>query len=150
MKKKTIFVISAFVIIIIAFTACSKFLPAMINPDEGVCGPVSLSNAQAVLFAQGNDEFFATRTAATGLGPYFVSTGCGECHSSDNRGHPFTILTRFGQADTNGNAFLTKGGPQLQNACIPGFMPQQIPAGASSPKFISPITAGVGFLELIP
>ena len=122
----------------------------MINPANGLCGAAGLSNAQAVLFAQGNDQFFAIRTAATGLGPYFVSTGCGECHSSDNRGQPFTILTRFGQADTNGNKYMAMGGPQLQNANLPGLMPEQIPPGATSSKLIAPITAGVGFLEVVP
>jgi CxxC motif-containing protein (DUF1111 family) len=150
MKKKTAFVISAIMIAIIAFTACSKLLPSMIDPTQGLCGPISLSNAQAVLFAQGNDQFFAIRTAATGLGPYFVSTSCGSCHSSDNRGHPFTILTRFGQSDTTGNKFLDAGGPQLQNANLPGLLPQQIPQGATSSKLIAPITAGVGFLEAVP
>ncbi len=150
MRKKSAFVTAAIVIAVATLTNCSKMLPKMIDPNYGVCGPVSLSSAQSVLFAQGNDQFFAIRTASTGLGPYFVSTGCGECHSSDNRGHPFTMLTRFGQTDSTGNTFLAKGGPQLQNACLPGFTSQQIPDGASSSKFIAPITAGVGFLELIP
>jgi CxxC motif-containing protein (DUF1111 family) len=135
---------------IATFSACSKFLPSMINPEYGLCGPVSLSNAQAVLFASGNDQFFANRTGSTGLGPYFVATGCGSCHSSDNRGHPFTILTRFGQSDTTGNTFLAEGGPQLQTSCLPGFMPEQIPPGATSSRLIAPITAGVGFLEAVP
>jgi CxxC motif-containing protein (DUF1111 family) len=150
MKKKAIWVTSIIIVVIIGFTACSKLMPSMIDPSLGVCGPISLSNAQAVLFAQGNDQFFQVRTAATGLGPYFVSTGCGGCHSSDNRGHPFTILTRFGQSDTTGNTFLNEGGPQLQNANLPGFMPQQIPLGATSSRLIAPITAGVGFLEAVP
>ena len=115
----------------------------MINPSIGICGPVSLSNAQTVLFSAGNDAFFANRTAATGLGPYFVATGCGSCHSSDNRGHPFTILTRFGQTDSTGNKFLAEGGPQLGAFCLPGFMPEQLPPGATSSKLIAPITAGV-------
>jgi CxxC motif-containing protein (DUF1111 family) len=122
----------------------------MINPEDGLCGSINLSNAQTVFFAQGNDQFFATRTAATGLGPYFTSTGCGTCHSSDNRGHPFTILTRFGQSDTTGNKFLAEGGPQLGTFNLPGYLPEQIPPGATSSKFIAPITAGVGFLELVP
>lgn len=122
----------------------------MIDPSEGLCGPVSLSSAQTILFSQGNDQFFANRTAATGLGPYFVATGCGACHSSDNRGHPFTILTRFGQSDTTGNTFLAEGGPQLGTFCLPGYTPESIPSGATSSKFIAPITAGVGFLEAVP
>jgi CxxC motif-containing protein (DUF1111 family) len=122
----------------------------MINPEDGLCGPVSLSSAQTILFSQGNDQFFANRSATTGLGPYFVATGCGSCHSSDNRGHPFTILTRFGQSDTTGNTFLDKGGPQLGTFCLPGYTPENIPDGATSSRLIAPITAGVGFLEVVP
>jgi CxxC motif-containing protein (DUF1111 family) len=150
MKKKTTVTIALIVTGILIFSSCYKLLPQMADPTNTLCGPVSLSNAQSVLFARGNDQFFAIRTATTGLGPYFVSTGCGECHSSDNRGHPFTLLTRFGQADTTGNQFLAEGGPQLQNANLPGFLPQQLPSGATSTKLIAPITAGVGFLEVVP
>ena len=135
---------------IATFTACSKLLPSMIDPSEGLCGPVSLSSSQTILFSQGNDQFFANRTASTGLGPYFVATGCGSCHSSDNRGNPFTILTRFGQTDSTGNKFLAEGGPQLGAFCLPGYTPEQIPSGATSSKLIAPITAGVGFLEAVP
>jgi CxxC motif-containing protein (DUF1111 family) len=122
----------------------------MIDPSQGLCGPISLSSAQTILFSQGNDQFFSNRTAATGLGPYFVATGCGSCHSSDNRGHPFTILTRFGQSDTTGNTFLAEGGPQLGTFCLPGYTPEQLPAGATTTRLIAPITAGVGFLEAVP
>lgn len=150
MRKKTSLVMTGIVVAIIAFTACSKLLPSMINPAEGLCGPIGLSNAQTILFSQGNDQFFANRTSSTGLGPYFVATGCGSCHSSDNRGHPFTILTRFGQSDTTGNTFLAEGAPQLGTFCLPGYTPEQLPPGASSTKLIAPITAGVGFLEAVP
>ena len=150
MKRKATLLISFIILVIAGLSSCYKMLPQMPDSTNTLCGPVSLSNAQAVLFAAGNDQFFAIRTASTGLGPYFVSTGCGECHSSDNRGHPFTILTRFGQSDTSGNKFIADGGPQLQNANLPGFMPQQIPPGATSSKLIAPITAGVGFLECVP
>lgn len=33
---------------------------------------------------------------------------------------------------------------------LPGFTPEQLPAGASSARLIAPITAGVGFLEAVP
>jgi CxxC motif-containing protein (DUF1111 family) len=150
MKRKATLIISSIGIVIVILSGCYKMLPQMPNPDNTLCGSVNLSNAQTVEFAAGNDEFFRIRTAATGLGPYFVSTGCGECHSSDNRGHPFTIETRFGQSDTMGNTFIAEGGPQLQQFNLPGYMPQQLPPGATSSKLIAPITAGVGFLELIP
>ena len=77
MKRKSTIVIGVIVLVVVAFTACSKLLPSMINPEIGICGPVSLTNEQTVLFSAGNDQFFANRTAATGLGPYFVATGCG-------------------------------------------------------------------------
>lgn len=147
MKKKIYIVMG---IIVTGIAACSKLLPAMIDPSQGLCGPVSLSSAQTILFSQGNDQFFANRTTATGLGPFFVATGCGSCHSSDNRGHPFTILTRFGQTDSTGNTFLAEGGPQLGTFCLPGYTPEQVPQGATSSNFIAPITAGVGFLEAVP
>lgn len=146
-QKKTVWIIITLVALL---SACSK-LTSMINPEEGLCGPVDgLSNAESILFAQGNDAFFANRTTATGLGPYFVATSCGSCHTSDNRGHPFTILTRFGQTDSTGNKFLAEGGPQLGTFCLPGYTPETIPSGATSAKFIAPITAGIGFLEAVP
>lgn len=150
MRKKTSITMACIIVAIIAFTACSKLLPAMINPEDGLCGGISLSNAQGVLFAQGNNAFFANFTSSTGLGPYFTATGCGSCHSSDNRGHPFTILTRFGQSDTLGNTFLAEGAPQLGTYCLPTFTPEVLPPGATSTRLIAPITAGVGFLEAVP
>jgi len=152
-KRYTILILlfTAMVIIInLSVTSCSKVFPEMINPEDGLCGPIDLSSTQTVLFSQGNDQFFANRTTATGLGPYFVATSCGGCHSSDNRGHPFTILTRFGQTDSTGNKFLAAGGPQLGAFCLPGYTAEQLPAGATSTRLIAPITAGVGFLEAVP
>src|SRR5580658_468997 len=150
MKRKATLLISFIVLVVAGLSSCYKLLPQMADPTQTLCGSVGLSNAQAVFFATGNNNFFQIRTAATGLGPYFVSTGCGECHSSDSRGHPFTILTRFGQTDSTGNKFLAEGAPQLGTFCLPGYTPEQVPAGATSSKFIAPITAGVGFLEAVP
>jgi CxxC motif-containing protein (DUF1111 family) len=143
----SLFTITAIIAIV---SSCSKLIPAMINPEDGLCGPISLDNTQTILFSQGNDQFFAVRSSSDGLGPYFVANGCGTCHSSDNRGHPFTILTRFGQTDSTGNKFLAEGGPQLGTFALPGYLPEQIPAGATSTKLIAPITAGVGFIEAVP
>ncbi len=94
-----------------------------------------------------NDEVF---TSATGLGPFFVATSCGTCHAGDGKGHPFTMLTRFGQPDTLGNQFLQQGGPQLQHRAIPGFQPEQIPAGATFSSFMPPANTGLGFLDAVP
>jgi CxxC motif-containing protein (DUF1111 family) len=154
MKKRNLLILILFILTfsatILSITSCNKIFPEMINPENGLCGPITLTSSQTLLFSAGNDQFFANRTSATGLGPYFVATGCGSCHSSDNRGHPFTILTRFGQTDSTGNKFLAEGGPQLGTFCLPGYTPETIPAGATSTKLIAPITAGVGFLEAVP
>ncbi|HVW12798.1 MAG TPA: di-heme oxidoredictase family protein [Mucilaginibacter sp.] len=155
MSKRYIIISGLFImtlaITIGSISSCKKLMPDMIDPNFGVCGPVDdLTNSQTILFSKGNDQFFAIRDAASGLGPYFVSNSCGGCHSSDNRGHPFTILTRFGQTDSTGNKFLGQGGPQLGSNNLPGYTAEQIPAGATSSKFIAPITAGVGFLEAVP
>lgn len=132
--------------------ACEKLLPNPLNDNELLDGPVDgLSNEQNAQFIKGdvafNDQIF---TKQTGLGPLFVATSCGSCHAGDGKGHPFTTLVRFGQTDTiNGNRFLQVGGPQLQNRAIPGYQPEQIPAGATHSGFMPPATTGLGFLDAV-
>ena len=139
--------------VVLAFVAsCSKVLPGAPPDDELLDGPVAgLTGEQHQVFLRGdiafNDEVF---TAATGLGPVFVATSCGSCHAGDGKGHPFTMLTRFGQVDETGNKFLQQGGPQLQHRAIPGFAPEQIPAGATSSQFMPPANTGLGFLDAVP
>jgi CxxC motif-containing protein (DUF1111 family) len=60
------------------------------------------------------------------------------------------MLTRFGQTNAGGNQFLHLGGPQLQHRAIPGFQPEQIPAGATFSKFMPPANTGLGFLDFVP
>ena len=137
--------------LLILLVSCEKILPSAPADDELLDGPVEgLTGAQTAQFLRGdiafNDEVF---TSETGLGSIFVATSCGSCHAGDGKGHPFTTLTRFGQSDTIGNQFLHLGGPQLQNRALPGFIPEQIPAGATSSKFMPPANTGLGFLELV-
>lgn len=146
---KNIFVIASF---LTGIVACQKLLPGTPANDEILDGPVDgLTAEQNVVFLRGdiafNDEVFTT---ATGLGPIFVATSCGSCHAGDGKGHPFTMLTRFGQTDASGNQFLHLGGPQLQHRAIPGFQPEQIPAGATFSKFMPPANTGLGFLDFVP
>lgn len=150
MKKiKVIYCVFLFVLIGIS---CQKLLPSAPNDDEILDGPVEgLTFEQKAIFLRGdiafNDDVF---TAEKGLGPLFVATSCGSCHAGDGKGHPFTTLTRFGQSDTvNGNIFLQMRGPQLQNRAIPGFIPEQIPPGATFSKFTPPANTGLGFLEAV-
>lgn len=130
---------------------CKKLLPNAPAADQLLDGPVEdLTPEQKIQFLAGdvafNDDIF---TAQTGLGPYFVANSCGSCHAGDGKGHPFTTLIRFGQADTSGNTFMAKGGPQLQNRAIPGYIPEQMPAGATFSKFTPPANTGLGFLEAL-
>ncbi len=143
-------IISIIFLSVVAGIGCQKLLPKAPDDDSILDGPVEgLTNEQRAFFLRGdiafNDDVF---TAETGLGPLFVATSCSSCHAGDGKGHPFTTLTRFGQSDTtNGNMFLQMGGPQLQNRALPGFMPEQIPAGATFSKFTPPANTGLGFLE---
>ncbi|MEP7108195.1 MAG: di-heme oxidoredictase family protein [Ferruginibacter sp.] len=149
--KKQYIVITGLAAIIALAQACSKLAPSARSGDELLDGPVEgLSYEQNKRFLAGdlafNNEIF---TAQTGLGSIFVATSCGSCHAGDGKGHPFTTLTRFGQKDSTGNQFLHLGGPQLQNRALPGYMPEQIPAGATFSKFTPPANTGLGFLELV-
>ncbi len=147
-KLKIILVI---VLVITGVVACEKILPGTPPDDELLDGPVpGLSFEQNRQFLAGdvafNDEVF---TSQNGLGSIFVATSCGSCHAGDGKGHPFTTLTRFGQTDSTGNQFLHLGGPQLQSRALPGYTPEQIPAGATFSKFTPPANTGLGFLELV-
>ncbi len=149
--KKVYIVTAGLLIVIVLVQACSKFEPAAPGDDELLDGPVEgLSYEQNRQFLAGdvafNDEIF---TAQTGLGSIFVATSCGSCHAGDGKGHPFTTLIRYGQSDSTGNQYLNLGGPQLQNRALPGYMPEQIPAGATFSKFTPPANTGLGFLELV-
>ena len=149
--KKVYIVIAGILLSVVLIQACSKLQPAAPDNDALLDGPVEgLSYEQNRQFLNGdiafNDEIF---TSQTGLGSIFVATSCGSCHAGDGKGHPFTTLTRFGQTDSTGNKFLHLGGPQLQNRALPGFTPEQIPAGATFSKFTPPANTGLGFLELV-
>lgn len=151
MSKKTVVLLSI-VVFMAAGIGCEKLLVKAPADDQLLDGPVEgLTMEQNAVFLRGdiafNDEVF---TRETGLGPLFVATSCGTCHAGDGKGHPFTTLTRFGQTDATGNKFLHLGGPQLQHRGIPGFVPEQLPAGATFSKFMPPANTGLGFLDAVP
>lgn len=152
MGKKQLVLITLLSLSIAGIVSCDKLMPAAPADDAILDGPIEgLSPEQNRIFLRGdvafNDEVFS---ASNGLGPVFVATSCGSCHAGDGKGHPFTTLTRFGQSDTIANLFLHSGGPQLQQRAIPGFQPEQIPAGASFSKFTPPANTGLGLLEAVP
>ena len=147
MKKITVLIV-----VLTGIIACNKILPGAPADDVILDGPVAgLSQEQNATFLRGdiafNDKVFTT---STGLGPIFVATSCGSCHAGDGKGHPFSTLTRFGQTTASGNQFLNQGGPQLQHRAIPGFQPEQLPAGATFSKFMPPANTGLGFFDAVP
>jgi CxxC motif-containing protein (DUF1111 family) len=139
-------------LLVAGIVACEKILPKTPPADELLDGPLDgLTYEQNRLFLAGdkafNNEVFSSET---GLGSIFVATSCGSCHAGDGKGHPFTTLTRFGQTDSTGNKFMKLGGPQLQDRALPGYKPEQIPAGATFSRFTPPANTGLGFIELVP
>jgi CxxC motif-containing protein (DUF1111 family) len=118
--------------------------------EEVLDGTVEgLTHEELARFLKGDAAFNEVFTRETGLGPTFVATSCISCHAGDGKGHPSTTLTRFGQIDETGNLFLHQGAPQLQNRALPGFLPEQIPAGATFAKFTPPANTGLGFIEFV-
>ena len=152
MGKKRVWAVTFFLMSLVGIVSCDKIMPDAPADDEILDGPIEgLSPEQNRIFLRGdvafNDEIFSS---SNGLGPIFVATSCGTCHAGDGKGHPFTTLTRFGQSDTMGNQFLHLGGPQLQQRALPGFQPEQIPAGATFSSFTPPANTGLGLLEAVP
>lgn len=151
MKNYTLLTILLVFLGFCTFTSCEDILTPEPKMEDILDGPIDgLSSSESLEFLEGdvafNEEVF---TAETGLGPLFVATSCVSCHAGDGKGHPFTTLTRFGQSDASGNQFMHLGAPQLQNRAIPGYLPEQIPNGASSAKFMPPANTGLGFLAAL-
>lgn len=126
-------------------------MPPQPKADELLDGPVEgLTSQEKLQFLSGdkafNDDVF---TPKNGLGPIFVANSCGSCHAGDGKGHPFAILTRFGQTDSTGNHYLENGGPQLQNRAIPGYTPEVLPENIGFSKILAPANTGLGFLDAV-
>ncbi|TRX00328.1 di-heme oxidoredictase family protein [Flavobacterium gawalongense] len=138
------------ILLILLFISCDENYTEIPADDEVLDGTVEgLSHEELARFLKGDAAFNEVFTRETGLGPTFVSTSCISCHAGDGKGHPSTTLTRFGQIDETGNLFLNQGGPQLQNRGLPGFLPEQIAAGATFAKFTPPANTGLGFLQFV-
>ena len=145
-----------FMLILIIFlagvlVACEATAPPAPEEYELLDGPIKgLTTAQRVEFLRGdiafNDDVF---TVQSGLGPLFVGTSCGSCHAGDGKGHPFVQLIRYGQSDSSGNRYMEQGGPQLQHKAIPGYLPEQIPPGATFSRLVAPAVTGLGLLDAV-
>lgn len=150
MKNKLINLSFLFFLFCISFTSCETSYIDVPSDDELLDGTIEgLSSSESSRFLRGNVAVNEVFTRETGLGSTFVGTSCINCHAGDGKGHLFTTLTRFGQIDETGNQFLNQGGPQLQNRALPGFLPEQIPNGATFSKFTPPAITGLGFLQYV-
>lgn len=137
-------------IVISILISCKKIIPQLPSDDEVLEGPLEgLSYEESQQFLRGDAVVGEVFTKETGLGSTFVATSCVSCHSGDGKGHPSNALTRFGQPDEFGNLFLDQGGPQLQNRALPGYLPEQIPAGATFTKLVPPSIVGLGYLDFV-
>ena len=138
------------VICLVLVVSCEDTLTPAPEENELLDGPIEgLTTAQQIQFLSGDEAFGDVFTIEKGLGPIFVANQCASCHPGDGRGSPFVRFTRFGQPDTMGNQFLDMGGPQLQHKAIPGFLPEQLPAGATFTNLIAPPVTGLGFLDAV-
>jgi len=145
MNKFIVFTICSLTIV-----ACEKTMPFAPEENELLDGPIAgLSTAEQIQFLKGDEAFGDVFTIEEGLGPVFVANQCASCHAGDGKGSPFVKFTRFGQPDTLGNQFLNFGGPQLQHKAIPGYLPEQLPSGATSTDLIAPAVSGLGFLDAV-
>jgi CxxC motif-containing protein (DUF1111 family) len=130
--------------------ACEKTMPPSPEENELLDGPIEgLTSEHHDLFLKGDEAFSEVFSIEKGLGPIFVANQCASCHPGDGKGSPFVKFTRFGQSDTTGNQFIEFGGPQLQHKAIPGYQPEQLPAGATFTELIAPSVTGLGFLDAV-
>jgi len=130
--------------------ACEKTMPLAPEEDQLLDGPMEgLSIEEQITFLRGDEAFSDVFTIEKGLGPIFVANKCASCHPGDGKGNPFVRFTRFGQSDTLGNQYLGFGAPQLQHKAIPGYEPEQLPAGATSTDLVAPAVTGLGFLDAV-
>lgn len=151
-NKRYVFVFSGIVAFIIVFVSCKKLLPPEPESNQIIEGLVAgLTPQQQKNFMVGDELFGKNFSKEEGLGPIFINTSCAGCHIGDGKGHPFSMVTRFGkQEGSTFNYLLEKGGPQLQKRSIAGYEGEQIPSDAThSTKRIPPIVTGLGLLAAL-
>lgn len=134
------------------FIACDLLVPDLPADNEVLDAPLDgLSPEQLAVHLAGDEEFARRFSPADGVGPTFNATSCDQCHAGEGKGHLIFNLTRFGRMGPDGFDPLRElGGPQLQDRALPGFLPEQIPAGVTGVSaFMPPAVTGLGFLEAV-
>src|SRR4051812_8553167 len=112
MKKKPAIVFTITFIGIVV--SCQKMLPPAPRKEELLAGTIpGLTSDQEHQHLTGDNNFARIFSKADGLGPVYLQTSCSNCHVTNGKGPPSTVLTRF--AKVNGmliDYLLDKGGPQ--------------------------------------
>jgi CxxC motif-containing protein (DUF1111 family) len=126
-----------------------------VKPGDPLRG---LSRAERDRFDRGKVVFDSVFTPATGLGPLFNSTGCGECHEDPAGG-------RGDEVEVHATAFhapvcdplAQEGGPVIQQHTTPalkqalGIDQEPFPPSATARAMrTSPVIFGRGLLDLVP
>jgi CxxC motif-containing protein (DUF1111 family) len=114
--------------------------PVPVTPPAAGASLAGLTVAQLASFTTGRGVFNRDESAASGLGPVFNDTSCGECHSAPaSGGGSNRTVTRIGRT-VNGvfDPMTSLGGSLLQNRAIGArngsthnFTPESVPAGAT-------------------
>ncbi|MBL7913347.1 MAG: thiol oxidoreductase [Bacteroidia bacterium] len=149
MKKFTLVILAGALTLI---TACQKLMPPAPKDEDVLAGTIpGLTPEQEKEHLVGDANFGKIFTKEDGLGPIFVQTSCANCHIGNGKGHPSTGLTRF--ANVNGTIIdnlLNKGGPQLQQHAILGYLPETLPTEANVfSKRIAPAVMGLGYIAAL-
>ena len=126
-----------------------------VQPGDPLSG---LTEQQLDRFARGKLVFDSVFTPATGLGPLFNSTACGECHEqpAGGRGDEIEVHAtafRGGMCDP----LVQEGGPVIQRHAIPalkqalGIDSEPFPPSATARALrTSPVVFGRGLLDFVP
>ena len=127
-----------------------------VKPGDPVPG---LTRDQRDRFARGKVVFDRTFTPATGLGPLFNSTGCGECHedpAAGGRGDEIEVHATAFHAPAC-DPLVQEGGPVVQQHTTPalkqalGIDSEPFPPSATARAHrTSPVVFGRGLLDLVP
>lgn len=143
---------AALVALLCLAAACEKPL----KPGDPVRG---LSPAELDRFARGKVVFDSVFTPATGLGPLFNSTACGECHEDPAKGGRGDEVEVHATAFKGGvcDPLVDEGGFVIQQHTTPllkqalGIDQEPFPPSATGRGMrTTPVLFGRGLLDLVP
>ena len=138
-------------VVLVLLVGCAK----VVKPGDPVPG---LTREQRDRFARGKVVFDSAFTPATGLGPLFNATGCGECHedpAAGGRGDEIEIHATAFHAPTC-DPLVQEGGPVVQQHTTPALKQaldidsEPFPPSATARAHrTSPVVFGRGLLDLV-